>query len=49
MFLLLSFQTEFVKSHHPYEVCEVISTSIEKGNRAYLDWIGKVVPEKPDN
>ena len=39
--------TEFVKSNHPYEVCEVITTSIEKGNRPYLDWIGSIVPEKP--
>ena len=38
--------TEFVKSNHPYEVCEVITTSIEKGNRPYLDWIGSIVPEK---
>jgi len=36
--------TEFVKKNHPYDVCEVITTSIEGGNKEYLDWIGKVVP-----
>ena len=30
--------------NHPYDVCEVITTSIEGGNKEYLDWIGKVVP-----
>lgn len=40
--------TEFVKKNHPYDVCEVITTSIEQGNRQYLDWIGKIVPEKMD-
>ena len=30
------------------QVCEVVTTSIEKGNRDYLDWIGKTVPEKSD-
>jgi len=38
--------TEFVKKNHPYDVCEVITTSIEAGNRQYLDWIGQIVPEK---
>ena len=38
--------TEFVKSKHPYDVCEVITTSIESGNQQYLDWLGKIVPEK---
>jgi len=38
--------TEFVKSNHPYDVAEVITTSIEQGNQPYLDWIGKIVPEK---
>ena len=32
--------------NHPYDVCEVITTSIEGGNKEYLDWIGKVVPLK---
>lgn len=36
--------TEFVKSNHPYEVCEVISLPIEAGNPAYLKWLGEVVP-----
>ena len=30
--------------NHPYDVCEVITTSIEDGNKEYIDWIGKVVP-----
>ena len=38
--------TEFVKKNHPYDVAEVITTSIEQGNQPYLDWIGKTVPEK---
>ncbi len=36
--------TEYVNANHPYDVPEVISTTIEKGSQAYLDWIGKVVP-----
>uniref|UniRef100_T1HF68 Uncharacterized protein n=1 Tax=Rhodnius prolixus TaxID=13249 RepID=T1HF68_RHOPR len=31
--------------NHPYEVCEVISTKIEDGNPAYLNWVSSVVPE----
>ena len=38
--------TEFVKANHPYDVPEVISTSIENGSQAYLDWIGKIVAPK---
>ncbi|XP_023335834.1 protein CutA homolog [Eurytemora carolleeae] len=38
--------TEYVRKNHPYDVCEVITTSIEGGNQAYLDWIAKTVPEK---
>ena len=38
--------TEYVKTNHPYDVAEVITTSIEQGNQPYLDWIGKTVPEK---
>ena len=38
--------TEYIKSKHPYDVCEVITTSIESGNEQYLDWLGKIVPEK---
>merc|ERR1712098_532058 len=38
--------TEFVKKNHPYDVCEVISTSIEGGNKEYIDWIGRIVPTK---
>jgi len=36
----------FVKSKHPYDVCEVIATPIEAGNQPYLDWISQSVPEK---
>ncbi|VVC30805.1 Divalent ion tolerance protein, CutA,Nitrogen regulatory protein PII/ATP phosphoribosyltransferase, C- [Cinara cedri] len=39
--------TNFVKVHHPYEVCEVISTKIENGNIPYLNWISESVPEVP--
>ena len=39
---------EYVKTNHPFDVAqaEVITTSIEKGNQPYLDWIGKIVTEK---
>ena len=37
--------TEYVKTNHPYDVAEVITTSIEQGNQLYLDWIGKIVPK----
>jgi periplasmic divalent cation tolerance protein len=31
-----------IQKNHPYEVCEVISTSILKGNEEYLKWIEEV-------
>jgi hypothetical protein len=34
------------RENHPYDVCEVITTSIEGGNQPYLDWLAKTVPEK---
>ncbi|CAH2105302.1 unnamed protein product [Euphydryas editha] len=37
--------TDFVRSNHPYEVCEVISLPIKNGNPPYLKWIGETVPE----
>ncbi|KDR16162.1 protein CutA homolog isoform X1 [Zootermopsis nevadensis] len=37
---------QYVRSNHPYEVCEVISLPIENGNPPYLDWIGETVPKK---
>ncbi|XP_023934626.2 protein CutA homolog [Bicyclus anynana] len=37
--------TEYVRSVHPYEVCEVISLPIKNGNPPYLKWIGDTVPE----
>ncbi|KAG5878427.1 hypothetical protein JTB14_026300 [Gonioctena quinquepunctata] len=36
--------TKFVKAHHPYTVCEVISLPIQNGNDAYLKWIKEAVP-----
>lgn len=39
--------TDFVRSNHPYEVCEVISLPIQHGNQPYLDWIGAQVPDEP--
>ena len=41
--------SEFVRKNHPYDVAEVIATSIEQGNQPYLDWIGNVVPPKQEN
>ena len=31
----------YIKKNHPYEVPEIISWSIEKGSKPYLDWILK--------
>lgn len=36
--------TEYVKSNHPYTVCEVIALPIAAGNEQYLKWLGDVVP-----
>ncbi|XP_073942351.1 protein CutA homolog isoform X2 [Choristoneura fumiferana] len=38
--------TQYVRSNHPYEVCEVISLPIKNGNPPYLKWLGENVPEK---
>ena len=32
-----------VNELHPYDVPEIISVSIEKGNKAYLDWLNQSV------
>uniref|UniRef100_UPI00358FA65B protein CutA isoform X2 n=1 Tax=Myxine glutinosa TaxID=7769 RepID=UPI00358FA65B len=37
--------TQYVKKHHPYDVCEVISHPIQDGNPDYLSWVTTVVPE----
>ncbi|XP_014784208.1 divalent-cation tolerance protein CutA isoform X1 [Octopus bimaculoides] len=37
---------EFVRGNHPYDVAEVISTPIDKGNAPYLKWIADIVPQK---
>ncbi|GJQ77625.1 hypothetical protein Trydic_g12753 [Trypoxylus dichotomus] len=36
--------TEYVRSNHPYSVCEVISLPIQGGNEPYLKWVGGMVP-----
>ncbi|XP_046404406.1 protein CutA homolog isoform X2 [Ischnura elegans] len=36
---------EFIRKNHPYELPEVISLPIQKGNPPYLDWISEIVPE----
>lgn len=38
--------SQYVKSNHPYDVCEVISLPIENGNPPYLEWISEIVPKK---
>jgi periplasmic divalent cation tolerance protein len=38
--------TKYVRENHPYDVVEVISSSITHGNPPYLDWLGAAVPEK---
>lgn len=30
---------KYIKENHPYEVPEIISWTIERGHKAYLDWI----------
>jgi len=37
--------TQYVQKNHPYDVPEVITTSIEGGSAAYLSWLGEMVPE----
>ncbi|KAG8238707.1 hypothetical protein J437_LFUL015265 [Ladona fulva] len=37
---------DFIRTNHPYELPEVISLPIEKGNPPYLDWISEIVPDK---
>lgn len=37
---------QYVRSHHPYKVFEVVSLPIESGNEPYLKWISEVVPPK---
>ena len=32
-----------IRTHHPYEVAEIIATPIVEGNAAYLEWIRKEV------
>lgn len=34
-----------VKKLHPYDVVEIISFKIDKGNKDYLDWISKVTSD----
>lgn len=29
----------FIRTHHPYEVPEIIATAIKDGHPAYLEWI----------
>ncbi|XP_066194169.1 protein CutA [Sylvia atricapilla] len=36
--------TEFVRSHHPYEVPEVVALPVAQGNPPYLRWVGDAVP-----
>ncbi|TPX47481.1 hypothetical protein SeMB42_g03305 [Synchytrium endobioticum] len=40
--------TSQIKSHHPYEVPEVISLPVEDGNDAYLKWISDSVKKSKD-
>ena len=37
--------SELVTREHPYDVPEVIATSIEGGSEKYLEWIGETVPK----
>ncbi len=31
---------QFILSHHPYELPEVVAVSLEQGNQGYLEWLG---------
>ena len=31
--------TKHVQANHPYDECEVISTSVTGGSASYLDWV----------
>ncbi len=33
----------FIEKNHPYSVPEIIALPIQKGNRAYLKWLGEVL------
>uniref|UniRef100_A0A8D2PUF6 Protein CutA n=1 Tax=Zosterops lateralis melanops TaxID=1220523 RepID=A0A8D2PUF6_ZOSLA len=35
--------TEYVRSHHPYEVPEVVALPVAQGNPPYLRWVGDSV------
>ena len=37
---------KFLRKHHPYQVPEIISFSIEKGNSEYLRWIEETLKRK---
>lgn len=34
---------ELVKSHHPYQVPEILAVPIEQGHRPYLQWLNECV------
>mgnify|MGYP000555785450 CR=1 FL=1 len=34
---------DFIKKIHPYEIPEIISLKVEKGNEDYLKWINEVI------
>ena len=38
---------EHITTRHPYDVPEVIVTSIVDGNRAYLDWVDEETRDQP--
>jgi len=31
--------TKWVKSHHPYDLCEIIAIPVVAGSKPYLEWI----------
>ncbi len=33
----------FIKTHHPYELPEIVAVPIEQGSKQYLDWVSKWV------
>lgn len=42
---------DLIRSHHPYEIPEIIVTPIVGGHTAYLDWIHQetIPPAQPDD
>ncbi len=36
-----------IRSHHPYELPEIVAVPVERGLPAYLDWVAAETARKP--